>query len=38
VFGSDRTGISQVYVAQITDEFRESVIAGELDNPRDKWI
>jgi hypothetical protein len=38
VFGSDRTGISQVNVAQINDEFRESVIAGELDNPRDKWV
>ncbi len=35
VFTSDRTGISQVYVAHITEEFRESVIAGELDNPRD---
>ena len=38
VFDSDRTGISQVYVAHITDEFRESVKAGVLDNPKDKWI
>ncbi|OQB39313.1 MAG: Protein TolB [Candidatus Latescibacteria bacterium ADurb.Bin168] len=38
VFTSDRTGMAQVYVAHITDEFRESVIAGQLDNPRDKWI
>lgn len=38
VFTSDRTGISQVYVAHVTDEFRESVMAGELDNPRDKWM
>ena len=38
IFGSDRTGMSQVYVAYITDEFRESVIAGELDRPKDKWI
>jgi len=38
VFGSDRTGVRQVYVAYVTDEFRESVKAGELDNPRDKWI
>ena len=38
VFGSDRTGVSQVYIALITNEFRESVIAGELNNPKDKWI
>ena len=38
VFRSDRTGVSQVYVAYVTEEFRESVIAGELDRPRDKWI
>ena len=38
VFRSDRTNVSQVYAAIITDEFRESVIAGELDNPKDKWI
>jgi len=38
VFGSDRTGVPQVYVAHISDEFRESVKAGELDRPRDKWI
>jgi hypothetical protein len=38
VFTSDRTGVTQVYVAHITDAFRESVVAGELDNPRDKWI
>ncbi len=37
VFGSDRTGVSQVYAAHILDEFRQSVIAGELDRPRDKW-
>ncbi len=38
VFTSDRTGIVQVYVAHITDEFRESVIAGVLDRPNDKWM
>ena len=38
VFRSDRTGASQVYVAHITDEFRESVKAGELDRPKDKWM
>ncbi len=38
VFRSDRTGMSQVYVAHVTDEFRESVIAGELDRPKDKWM
>lgn len=38
VFRSDRTNVSQVYAAYITDEFRESVIAGELDRPRDKWM
>ncbi len=38
VFGSDWTGMPQVYAAHITDEFRESVIAGELDQPRSKWM
>ena len=38
VFGSDRSGVYQVYVAHIPDDFRESVIAGELDRPKDKWI
>ena len=38
VFTSDRTGVAQVYIAHISDDFRESVIAGELDNPRDKWM
>jgi len=38
VFRSDRTHIQQVYVAHVTDEFRESIIAGELDRPRDKWL
>jgi len=38
VFRSDRTGVAQVYVAHVTDEFREGVIAGELDRPKDKWI
>ena len=38
VFRSDRTGMSQVYVAHITDEFRESIIVGELDRPNDKWM
>ncbi|HRU24893.1 MAG TPA: hypothetical protein P5569_13170 [Candidatus Latescibacteria bacterium] len=38
VFDSDRTGVSQVYVAHVSEEFRERVKAGELDRPRDKWI
>lgn len=39
VFRSDCTGMPQVYAAHITDEFRESVKAGALDNPdRDKWM
>jgi oligogalacturonide lyase len=38
VFRSDRTNASQVYVAHVSDEFRESVIAGELDHPTDKWM
>ncbi|OQB39314.1 MAG: hypothetical protein BWY06_01741 [Candidatus Latescibacteria bacterium ADurb.Bin168] len=38
VFGSDRTGIQQVYVAHITEEFRDSVIEGELDSPRNKRV
>jgi hypothetical protein len=32
VFRSDRTYIPQIYVAHITEEFRESVKAGEPDN------
>jgi len=38
VFNSDRTGVAQVYLAHITEEFREGVKAGVLDNPKDKWI
>ncbi len=38
VFTSDRAGVAQVYAVHITDDFRESVIAGELDQPRDKWM
>jgi oligogalacturonide lyase len=38
VFTSDRTGLPQVYVAHIIDEFRDSIIAGELDRPLDKWM
>ncbi len=37
-FRSDRTGMSQMYVAHVTDEFRESVKAGVLDRPEDKWM
>ena len=37
-FGSDRTGVRQMYVAHITDEFRESVIEGRLDNAGDTWM
>ena len=37
IFRSDRTGVSQVYVAHVTEEFRESVKASVLDNPKDKW-
>lgn len=38
VFDSDRTGVSQVYLVRITDEFRETVKAGVLDDPEDKWM
>jgi Tol biopolymer transport system component len=38
VFRSDRTGCPQVYVAHVNEEFRQSIIAGELDRPKDKWI
>lgn len=38
VFRSDRTGCPQVYVAHVSEEFRQSIIAGELDRPKDKWI
>ena len=38
VFTSDRMGLPQVYAAHVTDEFRQSIIAGELDRRRDKWI
>ncbi len=37
VFRSDRTGVPQIYVAHITEDFRKMVIAGELD-PRSKWL
>jgi len=37
VFRSDRTGIPQIYVAHISGEFRERVIAGELDGAS-KWL
>ncbi len=38
LFRSDRTNVAQLYVALITDEFRESVKAGDLDNVTDKWM
>ena len=38
VFRSDRAGLPQIYAAHVTDEFRESIIAGELDQPNDKWM
>ncbi|MBI4557983.1 MAG: PD40 domain-containing protein [Candidatus Hydrogenedentes bacterium] len=37
VFRSDRTHVSQVYLAHITDEFRERVKSGNLAG-NDKWI
>jgi oligogalacturonide lyase len=37
VFRSDRSGMSQVYIAQITDEFREKVISGEVSGVQ-KWF
>jgi hypothetical protein len=37
IFRSDRTHVSQVYVALIPDEFRERIKSGDLSNP-DKWI
>jgi len=36
VFRSDRTGVPQVYVAHLTAEFRERVMAGELS--AEKWM
>ena len=38
-FRSDREaqGVSQAYVIRLTDEFRESVIAGENDTPDGGW-
>lgn len=38
VFRSDRTSMQQVYVAHVTEEFRESVKAGVLDRVNDKWV
>ncbi len=38
VFDSDMTGVRQVYIAHITEEFRESIKEGVLDNPNDKWM
>jgi len=37
VFRSDRTGVPQIYIAHISEEFRERVIAGELSGA-DKWM
>jgi len=37
IFRSDRTGIPQLYIAHISAEFRERVIAGDL-NGADKWM
>lgn len=37
VFRSDRTGIPQIYLAPITREFQERVIAGALD-ASSKWM
>jgi hypothetical protein len=37
IFRSDRTGIPQIYIAHISREFRERVIAGELDGSG-KWM
>jgi hypothetical protein len=37
-FRSDRTGMSQMYLAHVSEEFRESVKAGVLDRPNDKWM
>jgi len=37
VFRSDRTGVPQIYIVHITEEFRESVKAGELDAGC-KWL
>lgn len=31
VFRSDRTGVPQIYIAHITQEFQQRVIAGDLD-------
>ena len=36
VFRSDRTGLPQLYIAHIPDEFRQRVIAGEL-SPSVAW-
>ena len=38
IFRSDRTHVCQVYAVHIPDEFRESIIAGDLDQVKDKWI
>ncbi len=37
VFTSDRSGMAQVYVAHIIEDFRESVKAGDLDGSS-KWM
>lgn len=37
VFRSDRTWVPQIYIAHISKEFQERIIAGEL-NGRDKWM
>ena len=37
VFRSDRTGVPQIYIADISKEFQEGVIAGQLRGG-DKWM
>ena len=37
VFRSDRTGVPQIYLAHISREFQQRVIAGQLD-PGSKWM
>jgi len=37
VFRSDRTGIPQLYIAHITPEFKERVVAGDVRG-NDKWM
>ncbi len=38
LFRSDRTGVPQMYIAHVTDEFRDSIRSGDLDRRSPKRL